>query len=176
MPRRVASGSGSRVAVDSACSRADKTPEYSNTSPKITPIADVDTPAARNAPNKAPSVVAISRNIPMRMLEKASLRYDTAAPDEVAMTETSEAPTAYLISTLKANVSRGTRTTPPPRPVREPRNPAANDPKLTRIVNSRTFMPPPQPVCHRPSNLVRRPVRSGWVVNYKLLRCRVDAR
>ncbi len=44
--------------------------------------------------NKPPNVVAISRNMPMRMLEKPSFRNAAAAPEEVAMTETSEAPMA----------------------------------------------------------------------------------
>jgi hypothetical protein len=65
------------------------------------------------------------------------------------MTETRDAPTAYLISTLKTRVSRGTRTTPPPRPVSAPRNPAMNEPRPTRMVNSRLFNPAlPSPVCH----------------------------
>ena len=46
------------------------------------------------APGNAPKVVAISKNIPMRMLEKPSFTYEAAAPEEVAITETSEAPMA----------------------------------------------------------------------------------
>ena len=49
---------------------------------------------ARKAPSNAPKVVAISKNIPMRMLENPSFTYEAAAPDEVAITETSEAPMA----------------------------------------------------------------------------------
>ena len=46
-------------------------------------IAGVGAWVARNAPTSAPSVVAISRNIPIRMLEKPSLTYAAAAPEEV---------------------------------------------------------------------------------------------
>ena len=57
-------------------------------------IAWVGTFKAKYAPNRAPRVVAISRNIPMRMLEKPSLTYAAAAPEDVAITETSDAPMA----------------------------------------------------------------------------------
>lgn len=40
------------------------------------------------------SVVATSRNIPMRTLVKPSLTYAAAAPEEVAITETRDAPIA----------------------------------------------------------------------------------
>ena len=40
--------------------------------PKITARALVEMRAARNAPTKAPNVVAISRNIPIRMFENPS--------------------------------------------------------------------------------------------------------
>ena len=57
-------------------------------------IAPVEILAASSAPAIAPKVVAISRNIPIRMLEKPSRTYAAAAPEEVAMTETSVAPMA----------------------------------------------------------------------------------
>src|SRR4029077_11039587 len=62
------------------------------------------------------------------------------------------------ISTLNTSASRGTRTTPPPRPVRAPRKPAMNDPSPTRTVNSRLFKLPPKPVCHSRVGLV-----FGWL-------------
>jgi len=42
----------------------------------------------------APTVVATSRNIPIRMLVKPSRTYAAAAPEDVAITDTSDAPTA----------------------------------------------------------------------------------
>jgi hypothetical protein len=51
----------------------------------------------------------------------------------VAITEINDAPIAYLISTPKTKVRRGTITTPPPSPVRAPRIPAVNEPaQITR--------------------------------------------
>ncbi len=75
-------------------SRPERYAEWSRTRPNTTAMYDVGIFAARNAPNRAPVVVAISRNIPMRMLENPSLTYATAAPDEVAITDTSDAPMA----------------------------------------------------------------------------------
>ncbi len=49
--------------------RPATTAEYSRTVPNTMAMAAVETLAARNAPRIAPSVVAISRNIPMRILE-----------------------------------------------------------------------------------------------------------
>ncbi len=46
----------------------------------------------------APVVVAISKNIPARRFVIFSLTYVAAAPLDVAMTETMEAPMASLIS------------------------------------------------------------------------------
>ena len=46
------------------------------------------------APTTAPTVVAISRNMPRRIFEKPSFTYAAAAPDEVAITETNAAPMA----------------------------------------------------------------------------------
>src|SRR6516164_7153358 len=43
------------------------------------------------------------------------------------------------MSTPKARVRRGTTTTPPPRPVREPRNPAISEPRKRREVSSKVF-------------------------------------
>ena len=51
----------------------------------------VGTRVATAAPASAPAVVAISRNIAIRMFEKPSDTYAAAAPDEVAMTDTSDA-------------------------------------------------------------------------------------
>src|SRR5271169_2811268 len=51
------------------------------------------------------------------------------------------------MSTLKKRVSRGTRTTPPPRPVSDPRSPATKEPAATRIVNSKIFIGPPKKEC-----------------------------
>src|SRR5579864_1300871 len=62
------------------------------------------------------------------------------------------------MSTLNTRASRGTRTTPPPSPVRAPRKPAMNDPSPTRMVNSRLFTLPPKPVCHSRVGLV-----FGWL-------------
>ena len=50
--------------------------------------------ATAKAPQTAPTVVAISRNMPIRMLEKPSRTYAAAAPLEVAITEISAAPMA----------------------------------------------------------------------------------
>src|SRR5579864_3499685 len=62
------------------------------------------------------------------------------------------------MSTLNTSASRGTRTTPPPNPVRAPRKPAMNAPSQTRMVNSRLFKLPPKPVCHSRVGLV-----FGWL-------------
>ncbi len=53
--------------------RAERKAEYKRTIPNITAIVWVDILAASAAPKSAPKVVAISRNIPSRMLEKPSL-------------------------------------------------------------------------------------------------------
>src|SRR5580700_2951147 len=66
--------------------------ETIKTTPKMTPSAFVAKRTARNAPRMAPAVVATSRNIPIRMLEYPSFVYAAAAPDDVAITEMSEAP------------------------------------------------------------------------------------
>src|SRR6476660_7595017 len=68
--------------------------EYMSIKPKITAMTLGDMRAVKYAPTSAPRVVAISRNIPMRMLEKPSLTYAAAEPEEVAITETSDAPIA----------------------------------------------------------------------------------
>ncbi len=47
-----------------------------------------------NAPAKAPIVVAISKNIPSRMFVMPSFTYAAAEPDDVAITDTNEAPIA----------------------------------------------------------------------------------
>ena len=66
--------------------------EPSSTTPKIIAIALVGNLSANEAPTTAPIVVAISRNIPILILEKPSLTYAAAAPEDVAMTDTSVAP------------------------------------------------------------------------------------
>jgi hypothetical protein len=114
--------------------------EYIRTSPKITAIAEPDNFAEIYAPKSAPKVVAISRNIPMRILVKPSFTYAEAAPDEVAITEIREAPTAYLISTPNTNVNKGMITTPPPKPVKDPRNPALNDASQISAEKSNRFI------------------------------------
>jgi hypothetical protein len=65
-----------------------------STAPKITPRTPGEILAAANAPQTAPTVVAISRNMPMRMLEKPSRTYAAAAPEDVAITEINAAPMA----------------------------------------------------------------------------------
>ncbi|GAB1544704.1 hypothetical protein NUACC21_73800 [Scytonema sp. NUACC21] len=59
------------------------------------------------------------------------------------MTDTKEAPTAYLISTPNTEANNGTITTPPPKPVNAPRKPAVNDPNQTNNENSKilNFIP-----------------------------------
>ena len=68
--------------------------EYMRTTPKITAMALVETNIAMYAPTSAPRVVAISSSMPTRMFVKPSRTYAAAAPDDVEMTETSEAPIA----------------------------------------------------------------------------------
>ena len=75
-------------------------------------------------PASAPTVVATSKNIPTRIFEYPSRKYAAAAPEEVAITDTSDAPIAYRISTPNTSVSSGTITTPPPSPVSDPSIPA----------------------------------------------------
>src|SRR3569833_3849101 len=65
----------------------------------------------------------------MRTLENPSRTYAAAAPDEVAITEMSDTPIAYRMSTWKKTVSSGTSTTPPPSPVSAPSRPAVSEPK-----------------------------------------------
>src|SRR5579872_1007857 len=120
--------------------RREKYAENSSTVPNTIAIAWVETRVARNAPNNAPRVVAISKNIPMRMFEKPSLTNAAAAPEEVAITETREAPMAYRMSTLNKRLSSGTNTTPPPSPVNAPTRPARSEQKQTSTLNSRMFM------------------------------------
>jgi hypothetical protein len=57
-------------------------------------MACVEICDARYAPKMAPIVVAISRNMPMRIFEKPSRTNADAAPLDVAMTDTSDAPIA----------------------------------------------------------------------------------
>ncbi len=65
--------------------------------------------------------------------------YAIAAPEEVAITDTSEAPEEYRMSTPKPKVKRGTMIIPPPNPVTEPKKPAINEPVPTSRENSRMF-------------------------------------
>ena len=62
--------------------------------PKRPPRMDGEIFAAANAPQTAPTVLAISRNMPMRMFENPSRTYAAAAPEEVAITDISVAPMA----------------------------------------------------------------------------------
>src|SRR5580698_11195955 len=64
--------SGGRLVLRSFRERDDVTADPNNISPKIMAIAFVGVPAARNAPKIAPMVVAISRNMPMRILQNPS--------------------------------------------------------------------------------------------------------
>lgn len=60
--------------------------------------------------------------------------YEAAAPEEVAITDIREVPTAYFISTPKPKVNSGIITTPPPKPVNDPNKPAANElPKIIKV-------------------------------------------
>src|ERR1700722_3220989 len=59
------------------------------------------------------------------------------------MTETREAPMAYLMLTPRARVSAGTTTTPPPRPVSAPRKPARNERIQTAPVKSNAVIGSP---------------------------------
>ena len=90
----MASGSGG--ALRSAWERGlrERNAETKSTNPKIVAMALVETHTAMIAPASAPSVVAISRNMPIRMLENPSFTYAAAAPEEVAITETRDAPMA----------------------------------------------------------------------------------
>lgn len=91
-----------------------------------------DTKPAKYAPDIAPMVVAISRKMPILIFEIPFFTYEAAAPEEVAITAIREVPTAYFISTPKPNVSSGIIITPPPKPVKDPNKPAANE--LLKII------------------------------------------
>ena len=95
---------------------------------------------AAHAPCQGPVVVAIASSIATRVLVKPSLINAAADPELVAITATSEAPTAYLMSTPKARTSSGTTTTPPPRPVSDPSRPAPTEPaskSSVKVVSSK---------------------------------------
>lgn len=81
------------------------------------------------APEIAPKVVAISRNIPTLIF--VILSYAEAAPLDVAMTEIILAPTAKWMLICNSNVRAGTIITPPPKPKSEPRKPAAIENRKT---------------------------------------------
>ena len=81
--------------------------------------------AAIREPIIAPSVVAISRDMPIFMFDSPSFMYLLAAPLDVAMVDTRLAPAAYSIGTPSNMVSAGTTTIPPPSPLSEPTSPAA---------------------------------------------------
>src|SRR5262249_60080157 len=90
---------------------------------------------AGGAPAGGPLVVGIGRNMGIRPFENPSVTYGAAAPEDVPMTDRSDAPMAYRIGTPKTRTSGGTITTPPPRPVRAPTKPAMRLPSQTRVVN-----------------------------------------
>ncbi len=92
---------------------------------------------ASTAPVSAPTVVATSRNIPTRTFVNPSRTYAAAAPDEVAITDTSEAPIAYLRSMWKRSVIIGTTTSPPPSPVSAPSSPAPKEPRARNNASSK---------------------------------------
>ena len=83
------------------------------------------TNAAERAPKIAPSVVAISSDIPILMFVILSFIYADAAPLDVAIVATRLAPAAYSKGTPKSIASTGVITTAPPSPVIEPTIPAA---------------------------------------------------
>src|SRR5207244_850817 len=82
--RRTASGSGAEGAETACGGRAERYAEHKSTTPKITASVETGTREASSAPQIAPVVVAISRNMPMRILESPSATYAEAAPDDVA--------------------------------------------------------------------------------------------
>src|SRR6476646_10750483 len=88
---RVARGSGAELRSARERGFRERNAETRSIDPKMMAMALVDTHTARNAPDNAPRVVAISRNMPIRMLEKPSFTYAAAAPEEVAITETRDA-------------------------------------------------------------------------------------
>ena len=65
-----------------------------STEPKMMAMAELLSQTATTAPHTAPMVVAISRNIPKRMLVIPSFTYALPEPLEVAMEATKAAPTA----------------------------------------------------------------------------------
>ena len=67
--RRVARDRGDSFCRSAVGLPRQRTTEYRSTTPKMMAIAEVGTHGARNAPDQAPRVVAISRNMPMRILE-----------------------------------------------------------------------------------------------------------
>ena len=101
---------------------------------------EVGTMEVRWAPATAPRVVATSRNMPTRMFEYPSLTYAAAAPDDVAITETSDAPIANRRSTPRSSVRAGVTTTAPPNPVSAPRKPARAEMAKTMPENERASM------------------------------------
>src|SRR5262245_43683275 len=100
---------------------------HSSTAPKPTNSHEVGTPLATTAPRIAPKTVATSSSIPIRTFVYPSRTYAAAAPDEVAMIATSDAPIAYLRSIPNASTISGIRMTPPPSPVSDPTSPASAD-------------------------------------------------
>src|SRR5574338_997032 len=105
----------------------DTKAEKIKTIPNVTATTLAETNPARYAPDIAPIVVAISRNIPILIFEMPFFTYDAAAPEEVAITDIREVPTAYFISTPNPSVNNGMIITPPPKPVNDPNRPAANE-------------------------------------------------
>ena len=75
----------------------------------------------------APVVVPSSSSMATRRLVRRSRTYAAAAPLEVAITDTMEAPMAYRMSMWYSRVSTGTTTMPPPSPTSEPKKPATTE-------------------------------------------------
>ena len=75
-----------------------------------------------------------------------SRTYAAAAPLEVAMTETMEAPMAKRMSMPKSRVSAGTTMMPPPSPSSEPSSPAPSAMPNSMMVSSNgVISSPPMP-------------------------------
>jgi hypothetical protein len=72
-----------------------------------------------------------------------SRTYAAAAPELVAMTDTSDAPIASWMSMPKTRVSTGTTMIPPPMPSSAPSAPAPIETPNMMIVNSSGVIDPP---------------------------------
>ncbi|KGO31715.1 hypothetical protein Q757_05485 [Oenococcus alcoholitolerans] len=76
------------------------------------------------APQSAPIVVNISKNIANLMFNRSSFKYATEAPEDVPMTAIIDAAMAYLIGRFNARTKIGVIIMPPPRPRTDPKVPA----------------------------------------------------